>query len=313
VHLFIQFINSFVTPVQLFFTMSNVDLIIEERAVSIGTFMVGRLLPFRQKRMVGPLIYIDHMGPVKLSERDNFDVLPHPHIGLSTLTYLFEGSIMHCDSLGNEVEIKPGAVNWMTAGKGITHSERTPEYLRHSPKNMHGLQIWVALPRELELMDPSFSHVDADGLPSWTEGDVTYRLIAGEALGHKSAVPVYSPLYMLEIKSTSRQTIDIGASLYGEAGLYILEGNIESDGNSFHAQQLLVTTQPSLCAFTIEANTTVYILGGEPFPQDRHIDWNFVATDKALIAAAKERWAVQTFPLIPGDDLEFVPYPIPRR
>lgn len=293
--------------------MSNIDLIIEERAVSIGTFMVGRLLPFRQKRMVGPFIYIDHMGPVKLSERDNFDVLPHPHIGLSTLTYLFEGSIMHRDSLGNEVEIKPGAVNWMTAGKGITHSERTPHYLRHSPKHLHGLQIWVALPRELELMAPSFSHIDADGLPSWTEGDVDYRLIAGEALGRRSAVPVYSPLYLIEIKSATRQTINIGASLYGEAGLYILEGSVETDGNSFHAQQLLVTTQPSLCAFTIEANTTVYIFGGEPFPEDRHIDWNFVATDKALIAAAKERWAAQTFPLIPGDDVEFVPYPSPRR
>lgn len=293
--------------------MSNVDLIIEERAVSIGTFMVGRLLPFRQKRMIGPFIYIDHMGPVRLSERDNFDVLPHPHIGLSTLTYLFEGSIMHRDSLGNEVEIKPGAVNWMTAGKGIVHSERTPDYLRQSDKNMHGLQIWVALPRELEHTDPSFYHVEASGLPWWMEGDVSYRLVAGEALGRKSAVPVHSPLYMIEIKSTSRQTIDIGGLLYGEAGMYILEGSVESDGNEYHAHQLLVTTQPSLCAFTIAAGTTVYILGGTPLPEERHIDWNFVATDKAMIAEAKERWAAQLFPLIPGDDTEYVPYPTPKR
>ena len=133
--------------------MSNIELIIEERAANIGKFMVGRLLPFRQKRMVGPFIYIDHMGPVELSEEENFDVLPHPHIGLSTLTFLFEGSIMHRDTLDNAVEIKPGAVNWMTAGKGIVHSERTPEYLRHSAKRMHGLQIWVALPKELEQID----------------------------------------------------------------------------------------------------------------------------------------------------------------
>jgi len=136
--------------------MSNIKLIIEERAASIGKFMVGRLLPFRQKRMVGPFIYIDHMGPVKLSEKENFDVPPHPHIGLSTLTFLFEGNIMHRDTLGNEVEIKPGAVNWMTAGKGIVHSERTPEYLRDSQLNMHGLQIWVALPKDLEKRNPGF-------------------------------------------------------------------------------------------------------------------------------------------------------------
>ncbi len=138
--------------------MSNVNLIIEERAADIGKFLVGRLLPFRQKRMVGgPFIYIDHMGPVKLSEHNNFDILPHPHIGLSTLTFLFEGNIMHRDSIGTEIEIKPGGeINFMTAGKGIVHSERTPEYLRHAEKNMHGLQIWIALPKHLEQMNPEF-------------------------------------------------------------------------------------------------------------------------------------------------------------
>src|SRR3981189_529027 len=184
--------------------MSNINLIIEERAASVGNFMVGRLLPFREKRMVGPFIFIDHMGPVKLNERENFDVMPHPHIGLSTLTFLFEGSVMHRDTLGNAVEIKPGAVNWMTAGKGIVHSERTPEYLRHSEKRMHGLQIWVALPKELGQMEPEFFHIDKEQIPVWTEGDVQYKLVAGEAFGKKSSVPVYSKLYMLEIKSTSR-------------------------------------------------------------------------------------------------------------
>ncbi len=289
--------------------MSNINLVIEERAVSIGKFMVGRLLPFRQKRMVGPFIFIDHMGPVKLNERENFDILPHPHIGLSTLTFLFEGSIMHRDSLGNELEIKPGAVNWMTAGKGIVHSERTPEYLRHSEKTMHGLQIWVALPKELEQMQPEFFHIDTSQIPAWNEYGLEFKLIAGEAFGRKSAVPVYSKLFMIEIKSTVQQTVHIGHELFGEAALYILEGNIESEGNSYHSKQLLVANEGNLCEFTIEANSTIYIFGGEPFPEERFIDWNFVATDKAIIESAKERWKQQKFDKIPGDDLEYVPLP----
>src|SRR6187402_2399692 len=158
--------------------MSNIKLIIEERPNIVGNFMVGRLLPFREKRTVGPFAFIDHMGPHKLSDHDNFDVPPHPHIGLSTLTYLFEGSIMHRDSLGSEVEIKPGEVNWMTSGNGIVHSERTPEYLRHSEKSLHGLQIWVALPKHLEEMKPEFFHIEENQIPAWNEGDVQYKLVA---------------------------------------------------------------------------------------------------------------------------------------
>lgn len=289
--------------------MSNIKLIIEERAASIGKFMVGRLLPFRQKRMVGPFIYIDHMGPAELDAHENFDVLPHPHIGLSTLTFLFEGSIMHRDSLGNAVEIKPGAVNWMTAGKGIVHSERTPEYLRHAAKTMHGLQIWVALPKALEQMQPEFFHVEQEQIPSWTEGDLQFKLIAGEALGRKSPVPVYSKLFMIEIKSASKQVVNIGNQLYGESGLYILEGSIESDENVYESNQLLVAKDSSLCQFTIAANSTLYIFGGEPFPEERWIDWNFVSTSKALIAEAKQKWKDQSFEKVKGDEDEFVPYP----
>jgi redox-sensitive bicupin YhaK (pirin superfamily) len=271
--------------------------------------MVGRLLPFREKRMVGPFIFIDHMGPVKLNERESFDVLPHPHIGLSTLTFLFEGSIMHRDTLGNVVEIKPGAVNWMTAGKGIVHSERTPDYLRHADKTMHGLQIWVALPKELEQMEPEFFHIDAAQIPTWTSGDLQYKLVAGEIFGHRSAVPVYSKLFMIEIKSNTRQAVNIGHELYGETGLYILEGSIESEGNIYHPKQLLVAKDGSLCEFIVEANSTIYIFGGEPFAEERFIDWNFVASDKELINAAKQKWIAQTFDKIKGDDTEFVPYP----
>ncbi|MFY9465040.1 MAG: pirin family protein [Sediminibacterium sp.] len=289
--------------------MSNIQLIIEERAADIGNFLVGRLLPFRQKRMVGPFIYIDHMGPVKMSGRENFDVKPHPHIGLSTLTFLFEGSITHRDSIGSEMEIKPGAVNWMTAGKGIVHSERTPEYLRHSEKHMHGLQIWVALPKELEQMEPGFTHIDEAAIPSWQDGAVHYKLIAGEAFGHRSPVPVYSKLFLLEIKSAVTQTLNIGHALYGESGLYILEGGIESNDISYEPKQVLVAKESTLCSFTIKANSTLYIFGGEPFPEERFIDWNFVASSRELIEAAKQKWEAQTFNKIKGDETDFVPYP----
>lgn len=289
--------------------MSNIDLIIEERAADIGKFLVGRLLPFRQKRMVGPFIYIDHMGPVKLNERENFDVLPHPHIGLSTLTFLFEGSIMHRDSIGSEVEIKPGEVNLMTAGKGIVHSERTPEYLRHSEKSMHGLQIWIALPRHLEQMNPEFFHISANEIPTWEQDGVQYKLIAGEAFNQKSGVPVYSKLYMIEIISKTKQKLTIGDALYGESGLYILEGGVESDGNAYEQKQMLVTKDSHLCEFTILENSTVYLFGGEPFLEERFIDWNFVASNKEVIEQAKEKWKNQTFEKIKGDAVEFIPYP----
>ncbi len=289
--------------------MSNIRLIIEERGALIGNFLVGRILPFRQKRMVGPFIFIDHMGPVQLHQRAYFDVLPHPHIGLSTLTFLFEGSIMHRDSLGNEIEIKPGAVNWMTAGRGIVHSERTPDYLRDSALMLHGLQIWVALPKQFENMAPEFYHISKEKIPAWNKDGLELKLIAGEALGRQSSVPVYSKLYMIEIKSSTTQLVDLGHHLYGESGLYILEGSVESEGNVFGPKQLLVAKESTLCSFTIHANSTIYIFGGEPFPEERYIDWNFVSSEKQVIEEAKQKWKAQKFDKIPGDDQEFVPYP----
>ncbi|AMP99567.1 Pirin [Pedobacter cryoconitis] len=288
--------------------MSNIKLIIEERASNIGNFMVGRLLPFREKRMVGPFSFIDHMGPVCLSDHENLDVPPHPHIGLSTLTYLFEGSIMHKDSLGNEVEIKPGQVNWMTAGSGIVHSERTPAYLRHSDKMLHGLQIWVALPKDKEEMAPEFYHIEENEMPVWESGEVSFKLIAGEAFGKKSPVPVFSPLYFLELKTTTRQTVKIGEYLYGESALYILEGAIESEGNVYGPKQILIAKDSQLCEFEMQENTSVYIFGGEPFPEERFIYWNFVASSKERIEQAKATWLEQSFPAVPGET-EFVPLP----
>jgi redox-sensitive bicupin YhaK (pirin superfamily) len=291
--------------------MSNIQLIIEERAADIGNFLVGRLLPFRQKRAVGPFVFIDHMGPAKLSDHQNLDIGPHPHIGLSTLTYLFEGSIMHRDSIGSVMEIQPGAVNWMTSGKGVVHSERTPEYLRHSEKYLHGLQIWVALPTELEEMDPSFTHIEADEIPSWTQNNVHFKLIAGEAFGKKSPVPVYSPLYFLEIKSKEATTISIGEELFGESALYILEGSIKDGEEEFGPKQILIAKNAELCKFDMAANTTVYIFGGEAFPEERFIFWNFVSSRKERIEEAKQAWIDQTFPKIEGET-GFVPLPEPK-
>lgn len=293
--------------------MSNINLIIEERAADIGKFLVGRLLPFRQKRMVGPFIYIDHMGPAKLDERTSFDVLPHPHIGLSTLTFLFDGSIMHRDSLGNAVEIQPGEVNWMTAGKGIVHSERTPEYLRHSEKSLHGLQIWVALPKQLEEMEPEFFHISESEIPKWEKNGASFKLIAGEAFNRKSGVPVYSRLYMIEIRSKTKQHLALGEHLYGESGLYVLEGGVESNGNVYEPKQMLVTKESHLCEFTLLANSIVYIFGGEPFPEERFIDWNFVSSSKERIEKAKERWKAQRFEKVKGDEKEYVPYPTLKK
>ncbi|MFC4689918.1 pirin family protein [Dokdonia genika] len=290
--------------------MSNTQLIIEERAADIGNFMVGRLLPFRQKRAVGPFVFIDHMGPAAMAKGENLDVGPHPHIGLSTLTYLFEGSIQHKDSLGSDLEIKPGAVNWMTAGKGVVHSERTPEYLRSTDKSLHGLQIWVALPQHLEQSEPSFAHTEAGDIPHWEDQGAQFKLIAGEAFNKKSPVPVHSQLYFIEIKAKEKQQINIGEHLYGESALYILEGSINADGHNYGNKQILIAKDSTLCAFEMEAQTTVYIFGGEPFDEERYIHWNFVNSSKEVIEEAKTNWKNQNhdaFPKVVGDEDDYVP------
>lgn len=292
--------------------MSNVDLIIEERAADLGNFLVGRLLPFRQKRAVGPFVFIDHMGPAELKDYQNLDVGPHPHIGLSTLTYLFEGSIQHKDSLGNDLEIKPGAVNWMTAGNGVVHSERTPDYLRSTDKVLHGLQIWIALPKELEEINPNFTHIEADKLPVWTEGGATFKLIAGKYNEYESPVPVYSPLYYIEIKTTSDTKLKLGDALFGESAIYILEGEVIDEGNSYKEKQLLVAKDSSLCEIEIKANSIIYIFGGDAFPEERFIYWNFVSSSKERLEKAKEDWVNHKFPLVPDDD-DYVPLPDYRK
>ena len=243
-----------------------------------------------------------------MKDYQNLDVGPHPHIGLSTLTYLFEGAIMHRDSLGTELEIQPGAVNWMTAGKGVVHSERTPEYLRTTEKTLQGLQIWVALPKELENMEPSFVHVEADKLPNWSDENADYKLIAGKFGEHTSGVPVYSPLYFIEIKAKNDFKVSLGKDLYGESALYVLEGSIKDGGETYGTKQLLVAKEATLCEFEIAAGSTVYIFGGEELPEEHFIFWNFVSSSRETIETAKEDWINHRFPKVPGDD-DYVPIP----
>lgn len=283
--------------------MSNQGLIIEERPRDIGDFLVGRLLPFAKKRMVGPFIFIDHMGPSQVGKGHYMDIGPHPHIGLSTLTYLFEGEIMHKDSLGSEQRIKPGDVNWMTAGKGVVHTERTPEDWRDDEiRNVHGFQIWVALPSTEEDCEPEFFHYEKNSLPRWREGGIRYALIAGEAFGKKSPVKTYSPLFMLELFADEEVVFSTEGKLYGEIGVCVVKGNIYACEDKIGEGHLLVSKANDICSIRIEQGSHILIFGGEAFPDKREIYWNFVSSTAAKIEQAKERWRNHEFPKVPGDD-----------
>ncbi|AXT59485.1 pirin family protein [Aquimarina sp. AD10] len=289
--------------------MSNQGLIIEERSRDIGDFLVGRLIPFRKKRMVGPFIFIDHMGPTTIKKGHYMDVDQHPHIGLSTLTYMLDGELMHEDSIGTHQRISPGSVNWMVAGKGVTHTERTPNDLRDGSEFIaHGYQIWVALPKELEDIAPEFHHINASDLPSWKDKETTFRLIAGTGYGKTSPLPVHSELFMIEIKSKTAYELEIKGQLRGEIGICIVKGAIIACNDRIENGNMLVSKTEDSCAITLEPNTHILLFGGVPFPEERHIYWNFVSTSKDKIETAKQRWKNHEFPIVKGDDT-YVPLP----
>ncbi|WP_422080232.1 pirin family protein [Ulvibacterium sp.] len=289
--------------------MSNIGLIIEERSRDIGDFLVGRLIPFRKKRMIGPFIFIDHMGPTQLGPKKYMDVDQHPHIGLSTLTYLLEGEIMHEDSLGTRQRIQPGSVNWMVAGKGVSHTERTPDIMRNGQIfTAHGYQIWVALPKELEETEPEFHHIGLEEIPKWVEGPASFKLVAGEGYGRKSPVPVHSPLFMIEITNTDAYFLDIKDKVQGEIGICIVEGSIEACGETIDKGNIVVSKVEDTCKINLKPNTHLLLFGGEPFPEERHIYWNFVSSNKERIETAKYDWAQKTFPMM-EDDKTYVPLP----
>jgi redox-sensitive bicupin YhaK (pirin superfamily) len=284
------------------------DIVIETRQAVISPgFSVKRILPFQLRRMVGPFIFMDHGGPVSVPATTNLDVLPHPHIGLSTVSYLLEGNVTHRDSLGVEQLIKPGEVNWMTAGKGISHSERFEDPSLLSAGGLEMIQTWVALPEKDEESDPSFKNYTAEELPIFTDTGVWMRLIAGDAYGLNSKVKTSSPLFYLhvELQAQARFGIPTGHS---ERGVYIVKGSLEVNGVHYPAGKLLVFTKGVDPLIIAKEKTTLMMLGGEHLG-DRYIWWNFVSSRKERIEQAKEDWKQGRILLPPNDNQEFVHLP----
>jgi len=282
-------------------------LVIPARRRSIGAFEVGRILPFAQRRMVGPFIFLDHMGPMTLPAgipRET-DVRPHPHIGLSTVTYLFEGEITHRDSLGVEQVIRPGAVNWMTAGRGISHSERF-DGLRQTGGAMEGLQAWVALPEAAEEDEPAFDHYDVADLPAMNEPGLAARLIAGSAFGLTSPARTQSPLFYVDARMRGDARVEVPGG-FPERAVYIARGRAEIDGQAYEAGQMVVLDD-GVQVVTALGESRVMLLGGEPLGE-RHIWWNFVSSRKERIEQAKADWKAGRIVLPPHDKAEFIPLP----
>ncbi len=285
-----------------------IELMIPQRRRDLGGFEVGRVLPFAKRRMVGPFIFFDHMGPIDFEPGipRNVDVRPHPHIGLSTITYLFEGEIMHRDSVASEQPIRPGEVNWMTAGRGITHSERF-ERARREGGPLDGIQAWVALPNENEETDPEFIHYGAEQLPTFEEGGAFARLIAGQAYGLKSQVRTHSPLFYLHwtLQAGARASLP---SEYPERAIYIASGAVQVAGQRWEQGQMLVLTPGQPATIVAETESTVMALGGESIGP-RFIEWNFVSSSQERIEQAKADWRAGRMKLPDFDNEEFIPLP----
>jgi redox-sensitive bicupin YhaK (pirin superfamily) len=278
-----------------------------------GGFFVRRVLPAAQQRAVGPWLFFDHFGPTRLPPGKGMDVRPHPHINLATVTYLFEGEMLHRDSLGSVQVIRPGDINWMTAGRGIVHSERTPPEARAAGSTMHGLQLWVGLPREHEEALPAFRHHEGASLPVVERDGARVRVMAGEAFGARSPVEALSPLVYLDVALSAGASVELPAAL-GERGVYVVEGQVEAAGVPVPYARMLVLTEGD-ARVTSQQGARFVVVGGQPFPEPRHIYWNFVSSSEERIEQAKRDWrdrrgqAGGPFPLVPQDEEEFIPLP----
>lgn len=285
-----------------------IEMVIEQRRRDLGGgFEVGRVLPVAKRRMVGPFVFFDHMGPLDLAPGvdRSLDVRPHPHIGLSTVTYLFAGEVMHRDSLGYEQAIRPQEVNWMTAGRGITHSERL-ERARLQGDHLHGVQAWVALPTEHEETAPSFSNYSGGDLPQWNEAGVVGQLIAGSAYGLTASATTHSPLFYAHLNMASGATAEIPGG-HRERALYIATGAVELDGKRYEAGKMLVLASVASRVLALE-QSSVMVLGGEPVGE-RYIYWNFVSSSKDRLAQAASDWKAGRMKLPDADNVEFIPLP----
>jgi redox-sensitive bicupin YhaK (pirin superfamily) len=286
------------------------DIVIEGRKATLVPGMsVNRILPFRQRRMVGPFIFLDHAGPVNIepSPTTSMDVLPHPHIGLSTVSYLFGGKVMHRDSLGFEQVIEPGEVNWMTAGSGIAHSERFEDPKVLSGGELEMLQTWVALPEKDEESNPSFVNYKSEQLPIFTDTGVWMRLIAGDAYGLSNKVKTHSPLFYLHVELQKNAVLNLPTG-YSERAIYITKGSIELSGTTYSGGQMLVFSKGVDPIIKASEPSTLMLLGGEPVGE-RHIWWNFVSSRKERIEQAKADWKAGKILLPPTDDKVFMPLP----
>lgn len=274
-----------------------------------GGFLVRRLLPAAARRSVGPFVFFDHFGPSLETPDVNHDVRPHPHIGLATVTYLFEGAQMHRDSVGSLQLIEPGAINWMTAGRGIVHSERRPESLRDTSYVNHGLQLWVALPREAEEAEPSFEHTPAAAIPELRVGDATVRVLVGEAFDQRSPVHTLASTLYLDIQLPAGGQFEL-PPLAPEMALYAVQGALWVDGQALPTQQMAVLGPETVHLSTPEA-TRLVVIGGAPLDGPRHMWWNFVSSRRERIAQAADDWQAQRLGQVPGET-EFIPLPETR-
>lgn len=272
-----------------------------------GGFIVRRILPQRTKRMVGPFTFLDHMGPVTTQPNQNTDVRPHPHIGLSTLTYLFEGRSVHRDSLGEHVVITPGDVNLMTSGNGIVHSERSHEDDRTISHTMHGLQFWIALPDHLEDCEPKFQNCPKDKIPFDENSDRKISIVVGTAFGKKSPVEQSSPSLFLEIHAKKDFIFENPCSDF-ELGIYVISGSLEYNSTLVTHHQMLIFEPHELKQIKISKDSHVAVVGGQAFQTPRHMWWNFVSSSKEKIEMAKKKWKERQFPEVPGET-EFIPLP----
>lgn len=285
-----------------------IDTVIVPRSRDLGGFEVRRALPSSQRQMIGPFIFFDQFGPAEFLVGNGIDVRPHPHIGLATVTYLYEGEIVHRDSLGSLQTIRPGEVNWMTAGQGIAHSERTSEDLRATGSTIYGIQTWVALPKNAEETAPEFSHHSTGDLPVIEEGGAKARLIVGNLYGERAPVETFSEMFYVDVALEAGASIPLDAS-HEERSIFTLSGDIEIAGQTYGPGQLLVFRPGDPITIVARTPARMTLQGGEPMDGPRHLWWNFVSSSKERIDQAKADWRAGKFEIVPGDETEFIPLP----
>jgi redox-sensitive bicupin YhaK (pirin superfamily) len=285
-----------------------IDLVVVPRSVDVGHFAVRRALPHVKRRLVGPFIFFDHFGPAEFRAGQGIDVRPHPHIGLATVTFLFDGEIMHRDSLGTAAAIRPGEVNWMTSGRGIVHSERTAPDHRVDGEPIHGLQCWVAMPAAQEESAPGFSHHDSASLPLISDAGKTVRVITGNAYGERSPVVTLTDTLFVDVKLSAGAALPIDADTE-ERAIYLIAGEVDIAGERYSAGRLLIFRPGDRLTVTAVGDAHLVLLGGATIDGPRHIWWNFVSSRKERIEQAKNDWKAARFDRVPGDEAEFIPLP----